>query len=246
MQSIPNTSAELSERELTESFPQEGIEILRARIRYPVVMYGGAPGSAAAISHYYNQFAEGYLRFVRAKLLPAARRAYVQATRFGAPIVDFTAEQRCEMTFNRGYVSGYIEQYEKEDGGAGHIRYGETFELSSGKIMRLRDFFLPGGRWKRVLVSEVQRIIEGQRKSGASFSENAARLAKSKIRPEQFYLTERGVTIFYPEGALAPRHSGILAFLVPYERLREVLKYDLAGEEREREEKRDVPEEEEW
>lgn len=231
MQSIPNTSAEVSERELAESFPQEGMEILRVSIRYPVIMYGGAPRSAAAISHYFQQFSENYARFASAKLLPAARRAYVQATRFGTPIIPFSAKQHCEITFNRGYVSGYIEQCETEDGGTGRLRYGETFELSTGKIMRLRDFFLPGAKWKRALITEAQHILEGRLQAGEAYVEGAVKLIRNRFRAEQFYLTKRGVALFYPEGTLKSGHTGVIVFVVPYAHLADVLKYDLAGEE---------------
>lgn len=228
MQNIPNTTAEFREKEQKEQFRQEGIPILDCCLRWPVVLYAGAQRSAAAISNYYSDFSAGYLRFLKNKAAPAARRAYVAAAREGRSVPPALAEQRVEITYNRGYVSGYIEQREEGPQGVERIRYGDTFELSTGRIVRLSELFEPGARWKRALIGEVQRRIETDRGLGACYRENAERLAKRRFRAEQFYLTERGVALFYAAGTLMPRAHGVTVFVIPYSRLTSVLRYDLA------------------
>ena len=83
------------------------------------------------------------------------------------------------------------------------------------------EFFPRRCGWKRQLTALAAAEITRQESSGtAQYRENWRRLLRRRFNSRSYYLTDAGLTFFYPMYAIAPAMEGIPAFTVPFGDLR--------------------------
>ena len=94
----------------------------------------------------------------------------------------------------------------------------ETFALPGGGLMTIRDFFTedPAGR----LVEQVRRQISEDPYHDQNYYPQWSELCESAFRPEQFYVTDGAIVVFYQEGDLGP--GGKTVFEIPWDALRDI------------------------
>ncbi len=222
--------AEVESKTETVEFRQEGIPIVEAEVSYPVVTYKGLQKNAAVLSRFYSDGAQSYLKFVKKQMLPVARKFYVQSVRIGDDIRVFEANQSFSCTYNSGLISIFYDQYEYTGGvHGGTVRFADTFHLAEGRFIRLKELFLSGVRYKKVLVSLIIEQIEKQIEHGGAFYyDNYRRAARRYFSVDQFYLQPGGLVIYYQQYTLAPYSMGLPTFFIPYSSLNNLLRYELA------------------
>lgn len=94
---------------------------------------------------------------------------------------------------------------------------GEVWDCTGGYPCSLYSF-LPQKpfRWKKCLISLLQEQAGQRLDSGeALLYDNCLSAIKDSFDPERFYLTEDGVTVFYPLYTLGPYGEGIPTFSIP-------------------------------
>ncbi len=107
-------------------------------------------------------------------------------------------------------------------------RFSDTYYLPEGRFLRLRDLFRPRAPYRKLLLSEITRQIEQSLgKGGAFYYENYRRGVKKHFSPAQFYLQPKGLSIYYQQYTIAPYSMGLPTFFIPYERLENLLRFDL-------------------
>ena len=98
---------------------------------------------------------------------------------------------------------------------------GETWDCSTGYPRTLRSFF-PSKfyRWKQELLRIVKTQAAEQLSSGESLLDpDCTAIMERTFDPTQFYLTEKGLNIFYPLYTLGSYAEGIPVFTVPFDML---------------------------
>lgn len=229
MEELQKVVTEIEARSEEATFEQEGIPIVEAHVSYPAITYQGFQKNAAILSRFYSCGAAHYLKFVKKQMLPAARECYVQAVRQGEVPRLFEAQQSFQVTYNAGLISIYYDQYEYTGGAhGGTTRFSDTYYLPEGRFLRLRDLFRPRVPYRKVLQAEITRQVEqslGQ--GGAFYYENYRRGIKKYFSPAQFYLRPKGLSIYYQQYTIAPYSTGLPTFFIPYERLSDLLRFDL-------------------
>lgn len=119
-----------------------------------------------------------------------------------------------KLTYNAGgVVSVCMDIYTFMGGAHGStIQTGYTFDLKSGKFQTLEDFL--GRDWQSVAKSKIIPAIKAR--GGEFFDE--PKQGKFDIAPGQFYLTPKGVVVFFQQYEIAPYSTGIPEFIIERKR----------------------------
>jgi hypothetical protein len=128
------------------------------------------------------------------------------------------------------------------DGGAGGVGWlgieGDTFDLNTGKKLSLSDIFkVNEAEYLEFIYGFVaEKITEyqlngrnggsiGYRDDDAYSGEGFKRIRK--FDPDDYFLTENSLVVFYDKYALADGASGPQAFAIPYAAIRDILAIDI-------------------
>ena len=144
----------------------------------------------------------------------AARQAAREQSR---PFTPWTAELDFTVTRSGGGLLSLRTDAAERHGAARPllVRSGETWDLSSGVPVPLSALF-PSRRWRRQVLSAVEEQCARRASSGEFlFYEDWPRRAAADFDPDNFYLTEDALVIFYPLHTLCPAAEGIPEFFLP-------------------------------
>ena len=144
----------------------------------------------------------------------AARQAAREQSR---PFTPWTAELDFTVTRSGGGLLSLRTDAAERHGAARPllVRAGETWDLSSGVPVPLSALF-PARRWRRQVRSAGEEQCARRASSGEFlFYEDWPRRAAADFDPDNFYLTEDALVIFYPLHTLCPAAEGIPEFFLP-------------------------------
>lgn len=196
----------------------EGIPVLSATVELPV------PKSAdrrhwPRLRQYYQLQSRAYLRYCAHWLLPQAEAEYRLALANSTPLPHFRAELTYQVTYRDGHLwSLYTQSREQTLPGQLLLtRRADTWDLSTGYPVPLRDFFSRRAPWRRQLLAFAAEEIRRQERSGtAQYREDWRKRLRRSFNPENYYLTPEGLVFFFPMYAIAPAIERIPTFLLPY------------------------------
>lgn len=173
----------------------------------------------ARIERYFSYFAQQWISRWETVLYPAARNVFAEAQAQSKCFLPWTAALNYVITFQRPpLVSLYLEVSEHDHISHPRIsRFGETWDCSTGYPRTLRSFFPPHSRrWKKELLDSMKAQAVQQLNSGESLlNHDCVQIMDRTFDPDRFYLTDHGVTLFYPLYVLGPYAEGIPTFTVP-------------------------------
>ena len=196
----------------------EGIPVLSASVSLPQPV-PAADRVSRRIRRYYKGQCRAFLRYCEKTLLPQAAAEYRAALASSAPLPHFRAELSYRVTYNGGGLwSLYTQSRETAPGGPALLtRRGDTWDLSAGYPAPLSAFFPPKTAWKKQLLTQAEGEIQCQEAEGtARYREDWRRQLRRSFNSQNFYLTEAGLSFFYPMYAIAPAAEGVPVFTLPY------------------------------
>ena len=145
----------------------------------------------------------------------AARQAAREQSR---PFTPWTAALDFTVTCNGGGLLSLHTDAAEKHGTARPLlaRSGETWALSSGTPIPLSALFPPRTRWRRQVLTAVADQCAQRASSGEFlFYEDWPRRVEADFDPDNFYLTEDALVVFYPLHTLCPAAEGIPEFPLP-------------------------------
>lgn len=173
---------------------------------------GGEGPGPRRIDRYYDALAERWRRRWQGPLLARAKAAAGPETPPWEASLDFTVTR-----FQDGLFSLWLDAW--EDTGARRprrVRMGDTWRVSDGDPVTLRELLPPQRWWRGPVLEEVRRQIGGRVSAGeAIFYDDWPQLASRLFSPDRFYLTEQGAAVFYPVESIAPALEGFPTFPIP-------------------------------
>lgn len=126
--------------------------------------------------------------------------------------MSFTGNFR--VCYDRGPWVSLVQDGYIFTGGAHGMPFEEalTVNLDNGKHYRLADLFKPGFDYKSYLTERV--------KTEAVSREGLDLLVRPEVTETQkFYLTEKGLVLYYAPYEIAPYSNGFVRFTIPYREL---------------------------
>ena len=206
----------------TESFAAErewtveGIPVLTATVELPQPQ--GADAVSLRIRRYYQAQCKAFLRYCQRWLFPQAEAEYRAALAASAPLPCFRAELGYRVTYNEGGLWSLYTQSREHTlpGPALLTRRGDTWDLTTGYLVPLSAFFPVRSSWRKQLLSLAAEEIQRQERAGISRYDPDWRKKLRRFNSRNYYLTEEGLTYFFPMYAIAPAAEAIPAFTLPY------------------------------
>jgi len=209
---------ELATEPAEREWEVEGVPVLSASVRVPQPESTGDQTSRR-VRRFYQLQSRSFLRYCERCLLPQAAAEYRAALEASRPLPVFRAELDYHVTYNQGGLWSLYTQSREITGPGSTLltRRGDTWDLSEGYPVPLKDFFPAGTAWKKKLLTLAAEDIQRRERAGAGRFHEGWRRELRRFNPQNFYLTEEGLAFFYPMYAIAPPSEGIPVFLLPYE-----------------------------
>lgn len=204
----------ISEGRLTEELTYEGITMVTADFRYPIVSSEDSKADKR-INNYYKHIAKTLMRKARNELLPAAVEEWHYASESGFPFRSFDTVMKYVVTYNTADIlSLYYDVYEYTGGAHGITkRFGDSWRASTGWFLELADFFPRGTNYKRLLIDNAIAIATKQIAEGThQYFDNYRKLMRKYFSQTKFYVLAGEIAIFYDQYAIAPGYEGTPVF----------------------------------
>ena len=191
----------------------EGEPVLTVSLRFPAPEGDTPP--LRRIGRCFARQARAWQARWEGPLYAMACAALTGAREQSRPFVPWTAALDFTVTRNGGGLLSLHTDAAERHGAARPllIRSGETWDLSSGTPVPLSALFPPRAHWRRQVLAAVKAQCAGRAASGEFlFYEDWSRRAAADFDPDNFYLTEDGIVVFYPLHTLCPAAEGIPEF----------------------------------
>ena len=192
----------------------EGIPVLTAAVELPQPL--DADAVSRRIRRYYQAQCKAFLRYCERWLFPQAEAEYRAALAASAPLPCFRAELGYRVTYNSGGLWSLYTQSREVTGHTLLTRRGDTWDLSAGYPVPLSAFFPARSPWRRQLLALAAEDIQRQERAGIARYDPEWRKKLRRFNSRNYYLTEEGLTYFFPMYAIAPAAEAIPAFTLPY------------------------------
>ena len=194
----------------------EGIPVLTAAVEVPQPQ--GTDAVSRRVRRYYQTQCKAFLRYCQRWLFPQAEAEYRAALAASAPLPCFRAELGYRVTYNEGGLwSLYTQSREAAPPGRTLLtRRGDTWDLAAGYPVPLSSFFPARSPWRRQLLALAAEDIQRQERAGVARYDPEWRKKLRRFNSRNYYLTEEGLTYFFPMYAIAPAAEAIPTFTLPY------------------------------
>ena len=216
---------------LEETLTVREKDVLHYRITYPKFVSSAFRRTLAGINRFYQQKAHEYRQHCRTILYAQAAEQVLYDPEGQFPIVSYEAILDFSVTYNDDCIlSLYFDRYEFTGGAHGNtVRFSDTWGLQGGRRLPVSAFIARPVYFKTYLIDKVIEQIQQNIESGqATYFEPHESNAIETFRAENYYLTPKGLVVYYQQYDIAPYSSGIQTFLIPYSKT--VLKPRCDGE----------------
>lgn len=206
-------------------------DVLHYRITYPKFVSSAFRRTLAGINRFYQQKAHEYRQHCRTILYAQAAEQVLYDPEGQFPIVPYEAILGFSVTYNDDCVlSLYFDRYEFTGGAHGNtVRFSDTWGLQGGRRLPVSAFIARPVYFKTYLIDKVIEQMQQNIESGqATYFEPHESNAIETFHAGNYYLTPKGLVVYYQQYDIAPYSSGIQTFLIPYSRT--VLKPRCDGE----------------
>lgn len=176
-------------------------------------------GKTRRMERYFAEVTQQWKTRWETALFPRACQALAEAKEAGGPFRPWRAELDYTVTLWRPpLLSLHLDAV--ESGPASRpilIRTGETWDCACGYPRTLRSFFpAKARRWRKKLLDSLRSQAAERLASGESLLDpDCAQILERAFDPERFYLTEEGLSVFFPLYVLGSYAEGIPVFTIP-------------------------------
>ena len=190
---------ELTIGRLERDRKEGGETLIQIALQYPVIS-----GEGEVLNACLARTAENLVTALAQEMQGEARAAAKQMPETLPYQINGTFTTTCNTP---GVLSFYTDVFLYAGGMRGIThRYGSSFLTAGGGRTLFLTSLFPAGSDVRTLVSDFISKRHGI---------NASAL-RDAFSPENFYLTDSGLEVFFPPGSVSPVAGGIAAFAMPY------------------------------
>lgn len=215
-ESSSNNKISVTPKEL--SFNSESFEIT---MKIPIISGMKDTTSQQAL----NKNFESYSMKLKSIVENLSKSYAEEAKKEGYAIRPYIFSSDYTVNYNKNNILSLTREYYEYTGGA-HGNYhhiSDNIDLETGKNLSLSDLFKPKSNYKDIIMSEIKNQIA----SNKQLYFNSAEKDISNISSKQsLYITDDGIVIYYSLYEIAPYSTGIPEFKIPFNVLKDVLKYN--------------------
>lgn len=213
-----NCIANINMREYKTILKYKNIEVLSLKIKYPLILSNNKYAQRKINDEITMQIND-YFKYACTTLYNQAVKTYMDSLKNDFPFHSFDAIMEYNITYNENcFLSLYKDKYEYTGGAHGiTIRSSDTWELCFGKNILLNYLFKPNTDFKSLFINEsIKQVEKNLEENPNIYFDDYKDLIKENFNPKSYYLTPRGITIYFQQYDIAPYSTGIVEFMIPY------------------------------
>lgn len=202
---------------LKEGLKYKNTVVLTYKIEYAQITETEYEMGKRNFNYYNKQKALELQQYIINNLFKEAKALYDYNSSNGYPIMEYEIILEYNVTYNKdNIVSIYYDQYEFTGGAHGNtIRTSQNWNLYEGKMLLLSYFFPNNPYYVIDILIEINKQIKEQIQNGTNYYfDNYCELVLETFNLENYYLTEKGIAIFFQQYDIAPYSSGIPVFYI--------------------------------
>lgn len=171
------------------------------------------------INLYCDKKAQKLYKRAKNELYRDAVKQYEYAISQGFPFNPYQVVSIFKTTYNSPpLLSIYEDVYEYTGGAHGNtVKTSDTWNIITSKRLLLEDLFKRNYEYRRVILKEIEKQAIILKQTGQIDFFDDFKLGIIKYFEEKnYYLTQKGLAIYYPLYTIAPYVAGIIVFIIPY------------------------------
>lgn len=203
---------------MKEHLKENDTELLRITIAYPRIRSPKTP-SHNHINQYYEKAAQKLLKYSKEALLPMQKEAFSYAKLGKVPFRTGELFLTYEIALqDECILSLFFDQYEFLGGAHGSTdRFSQTWNLQTGELVALKSCFVSPTYYKEDIIEMIRLQVMKQIDQGETkYYKECFIDIEHMFKETNFYLTDKGVTIYFQQYEIGPYASGIPEFILPY------------------------------
>lgn len=207
----------IEKREIKDELKYKNTVVLTYKIEYAQITETEYEMGKRNFNYYNKQKALELQQYIINNLFKEAKALYDYNSSNGYPIMEYEIILEYNVTYNKdNIVSIYYDQYEFTGGAHGNtIRRSQNWNLYEGKMLLLSYFFPNNPYYVIDILIEINKQIKEQIQNGTNYYfDNYCELVLETFNLENYYLTEKGIAIFFQQYDIAPYSSGIPVFYI--------------------------------
>lgn len=204
---------------LEETLYYQGIPVLSYHIEYPVLKPETSTAAIDQINAYYLDIAQKLVRYAKETLYRMQVDQYQVSKQYNDPLRKGELMLTYHVAYDKScWISFFFDQYEYMGGAHGSTeRSSQTWNLDTGKQMKLEDVYRYTKYYKEETIEIIKKQIEDQMERGFDrYYSDCLRDVSSMFKEDRFYLTSKGVIVYFQQYEIAPYASGIPEFQLDY------------------------------
>lgn len=195
----------------------QGEVIVRYRIEYPEIITSYYKDGMQIFNQENRKSALELKEYAESELYEQAKQTYEFNKKNGYPIMVYELVRECNITYNQNQLlSLYCDEYIFEGGAHGNtLRESQNWDLKIAQEILLPSFSKGNPYYLIDILKQINNQIAEQIENGVgNYFPEYCQLVLETFNLENYYLTPRGIIIFFQQYDIAPYSSGILTFLV--------------------------------
>jgi len=191
--------------------------ILTYKIEYPEIQYSKAMQGEYTFNLYNRKKAIKLENYCKEELYKQAIEVYKYNLENGYPIMVFDIILSYTITYNfEELISLYYDEYIFTGGAHGNtIRTSQTWDLMKSKMIPLDYFFYDNPYFILEILKNINNQISEQIKNGENqYFDNYCQLVLKNFNPQNYYLYNDYIEIYFQQYDIAPYSSGIPTFKI--------------------------------
>lgn len=205
---------QIKTRNLSGELKYDNTVILTYKIEYPEMVFSFYELGRNIFNRYNRNLAINLENYVKNELFQSAKETYDYNKKNGYPVMVYEVVNVFEVTTNKDFiVSLYMDKYEFTGGAHGNtVRSSQNWNLRTGRQLPL-SYFYPNN--PNYVIDILKNIINQISQNPENYFEDYCKLVLNTFNPENFYVTEKDVVIYFQQYDIAPYSTGIPTFYIP-------------------------------
>lgn len=208
---------EIMIKTLQKSLTYQGKVILTYKIQYPQIRTSYFQYGKERFNRYNEEKAKKLEEYAEGELYQNAKDTYEYNKENNYPIMIYELVSIPTITYqNATILSLYIDTYIFSGGAHGNTtRESQNWDIKTGKKIPLYSLYPQNSYFILDILKQILQEIKRQMEDNETqYFDNYCELVIQTFNPESYYLTPKGIVIFFGQYDIAPYYVGIPTFLI--------------------------------
>lgn len=212
--------AQIEMKTFQKRFSYDHMDVMTLVINYPFIVLDNLRYVETRINYQIMKDVKKFYQYVSKVLYRKAEKDYLYSINNNLPFHGYEAVMDFTITYNENcFLSYYYDQYEYTSGAHGNTtRNSKTFDLMKGRMIPLCSYFNKGTNYKRILINEIIDLANCRlQNTPGIYFDNYEDLLIENFNECNYFLSPKGLSIYYQQYEIAPYSTGIVVFTIPYQ-----------------------------